>query len=110
MSVKDRIRTRLSDALAPTSLEIIDDSSKHAGHIGHPGSGHNRTPRLKLKTQARQIVAHTPSTELGPHGRHCLSDVGWLLAIEIRNCQTATDVHCLDGLLILIPEQHDLLQ
>jgi BolA protein len=43
MSVKDRIRTRLSDALAPTSLEIIDDSSKHAGHIGHPGSGHPGT-------------------------------------------------------------------
>lgn len=40
MSIKDRITTKLTAALAPLSLEVIDDSAKHAGHIGHPGSGH----------------------------------------------------------------------
>lgn len=40
MTIKDRITTRLRDALSPASLEVIDDSAKHAGHIGHPGSGH----------------------------------------------------------------------
>ena len=40
MSLKDRITAKLSTALSPASLEVIDDSAKHAGHIGHPGSGH----------------------------------------------------------------------
>jgi BolA protein len=33
------IRERLS-ALAPTHLEIIDDSHKHIGHAGNTGGGH----------------------------------------------------------------------
>ena len=40
MSIKDRITTKLTSTLSPASLEVIDDSAKHAGHIGHPGSGH----------------------------------------------------------------------
>ncbi len=40
MSVKARIEGKLAAALAPLALEVIDDSHKHAGHIGHPGSGH----------------------------------------------------------------------
>jgi len=37
------IRTRLSKALAPEALEIIDDSEKHAGHAGaRDGGGHFR--------------------------------------------------------------------
>lgn len=40
MTLKDRITAKLEAALAPGSLEVIDDSAKHAGHIGHPGSGH----------------------------------------------------------------------
>ena len=35
--VKDRIRAKLETALAPLSLDVIDDSHRHAGHIGHPG-------------------------------------------------------------------------
>lgn len=33
------IEKRLNDALAPTHLEIIDDSESHRGHAGHDGSG-----------------------------------------------------------------------
>lgn len=34
-----RIEKCLRDALAPTHLEIIDDSEAHAGHAGVSGSG-----------------------------------------------------------------------
>jgi BolA protein len=40
MSVKERMEGKLTAALAPVLLEVIDESHKHAGHIGHPGSGH----------------------------------------------------------------------
>ncbi|MBL4851625.1 MAG: BolA family transcriptional regulator [Gammaproteobacteria bacterium] len=35
------IRQRLTDALSPSSLEIVDDSHKHVGHAGAAsGGGH----------------------------------------------------------------------
>jgi BolA protein len=34
------IRDRLEEAFAPTSLEIIDESHKHAGHASAGGAGH----------------------------------------------------------------------
>ncbi len=37
MSVKEMMRTKLESALAPLSLDVIDDSAKHVGHILHPG-------------------------------------------------------------------------
>jgi len=37
-TVVDRIRQRLA-ALAPESIEIIDDSARHAGHEGAKGGG-----------------------------------------------------------------------
>ena len=43
MTTKDRITAKLTAALTPQALEVIDDSHKHAGHIGHPGSGHAGT-------------------------------------------------------------------
>lgn len=37
----EKIRSRLLAALAPTALEIIDESHKHAGHEGaRDGRGH----------------------------------------------------------------------
>jgi len=35
-----QLRTALEHALAPSSLEIIDDSARHAGHAGAQGGGH----------------------------------------------------------------------
>ncbi|HUI20078.1 MAG TPA: BolA family protein [Methylocella sp.] len=32
MTVHDQIKAKLAAALAPTSIEIIDESHKHAGH------------------------------------------------------------------------------
>jgi BolA protein len=34
MIVAERIRRKLTDALAPTRLEVTDDSHRHAGHAG----------------------------------------------------------------------------
>lgn len=40
------IRQRLSDHLAPSSLEIIDDSHKHIGHAGAAGGGGHFTVNI----------------------------------------------------------------
>jgi BolA family transcriptional regulator, general stress-responsive regulator len=38
MSVADTLHRKLTDALQPTRLAIVDDSHKHAGHAGaRPG-------------------------------------------------------------------------
>lgn len=37
--VAAEIDKRLRQALAPTRLEVINDSDKHLGHAGHDGSG-----------------------------------------------------------------------
>ncbi|WP_115562201.1 MULTISPECIES: BolA family protein [Xanthomonas] len=37
----ERIRQALQSALAPTELEVVDDSHRHAGHAGaRDGRGH----------------------------------------------------------------------
>ncbi|HEX6957546.1 MAG TPA: BolA family protein [Ferrovibrio sp.] len=37
MSIADRMRGKLTAALAPSRLELIDDSARHAGHAGTRG-------------------------------------------------------------------------
>jgi BolA family transcriptional regulator, general stress-responsive regulator len=39
MSVAHRIRDKLTSALNPTKLEIVDESHRHAGHAGAHPSG-----------------------------------------------------------------------
>ena len=39
MSVEDRIRQKLTKAFAPKELEVVNDSHRHAGHAGSPGTG-----------------------------------------------------------------------
>lgn len=39
MSTTEKIRRQLA-SLAPENLEIVDESSKHAGHEGAKGGGH----------------------------------------------------------------------
>lgn len=38
-AVADSMRAKLVAAFSPESLEIIDDSDKHAGHAGAPKAG-----------------------------------------------------------------------
>ena len=37
-----QLRSALEQALAPSTLEIIDDSAAHAGHVGARSGGHYR--------------------------------------------------------------------
>jgi BolA protein len=41
-----RIRASLTEAFQPTALEIIDDSSLHAGHAGAAGGGGHYRVRI----------------------------------------------------------------
>jgi BolA protein len=36
-SVKATIAAKINDALKPASLDVIDESAQHAGHMLHPG-------------------------------------------------------------------------
>lgn len=36
---QDRLRAALSEAFAPTQLEVADDSAQHAGHAGAAAGG-----------------------------------------------------------------------
>lgn len=39
MRVADEMKQLLTEAFAPSHLEIINDSAKHSGHSGDDGSG-----------------------------------------------------------------------
>ena len=39
MSVAESMRRKLTDALAPDRLDIVDQSHRHEGHAGHDGRG-----------------------------------------------------------------------
>ena len=39
VSVAEEMNTLLAKAFAPTRLEIVNDSARHAGHSGDDGSG-----------------------------------------------------------------------
>lgn len=39
MTMQDTIRTKLTAAFAPGTLEVVDDSARHEGHSGHSHGG-----------------------------------------------------------------------
>lgn len=39
MTVQKEMERRLQEALAPTRLEVVNESALHAGHAGDDGSG-----------------------------------------------------------------------
>jgi BolA protein len=39
MTVQDQIREKLTRAFSPEALEVVNDSHRHAGHAGSPGTG-----------------------------------------------------------------------
>ncbi len=61
------IRERLTVALAPTRLEIEDDSAKHAGHAGaRAGGGHFR---VRITAAFSRTVALPSSRAFRPLAR-----------------------------------------
>jgi len=83
------IRGRLQAALEPVELEIIDDSRRHAGHIGaRDGRGHfNVRIRSPLFSGKRTVDRH----------RMVYAALGSLMQ---------TDIHAL-GLVALSPDESD---
>lgn len=39
MNMQDKITQKLTDSLAPVSLEVINESHEHQGHAGDNGTG-----------------------------------------------------------------------
>jgi BolA family transcriptional regulator, general stress-responsive regulator len=39
MTVQDQIREKLTRAFSPEALDVVNDSHRHAGHAGSPGTG-----------------------------------------------------------------------
>jgi len=37
MTVAETMTRKLTERFAPSRLDVIDDSARHAGHAGHPG-------------------------------------------------------------------------
>lgn len=51
MRVADAIHSKLTDALAPARLDIVDESHLHAGHAGARDGGESHF-RLEIVSQA----------------------------------------------------------
>jgi BolA protein len=51
MSVKDRIIAKLTAAMAPLSLDVVDESNQHAGHGGWRETGETHF-RVKMVSAA----------------------------------------------------------
>ncbi len=49
MSLETLIHEKLTAAFQPTTLEVINDSHKHKGHAGSPGTGQSHfTVRIEV--------------------------------------------------------------
>jgi BolA family transcriptional regulator, general stress-responsive regulator len=56
--MQERIVARLKEALDPTSLEVVDESDRHAGHAGarEGGGTHYRVRVVSAKFERRNRV------------------------------------------------------
>jgi BolA protein len=58
-SLAAEIRTAIERELAPTSIEIFDDSARHAGHAGAREGGHFRVTLVSAAFKGRpQLERH----------------------------------------------------
>ncbi|MCH9699106.1 MAG: BolA family transcriptional regulator [Gammaproteobacteria bacterium] len=76
----DQIRTLLTQALEPISLEIVDDSAAHAGHAGarDHGGGHFQVHIVSnkfntLSTIKRHQLVYQALQSMMPSDIHALS-------------------------------------
>jgi BolA protein len=78
--IADQIAARLTEALAPTQLDVINDSRHHVGHQGDDGSGETHftvaveSPRFAgLSRVARQRLVNRALAELLETHIHALA-------------------------------------
>jgi len=72
MTIKDMITQKLTDAFAPESLKVVDESHQHEGHAGHRPGGetHFRVHivseafRGKTRLARHRLINEALSTEL----------------------------------------------
>lgn len=74
------ITTRLTDALAPSQLEVINDSHHHSGHMGDDGTGESHWTVVVesaaftgLNRVARQRLINTALADLLVNRIHALA-------------------------------------
>jgi len=48
----DALRRRLQERLAPTRLEVLDESAAHIGHAGQDGTGSGTHFRVRIASPA----------------------------------------------------------
>jgi BolA protein len=44
----EAVRSRLAERLAPTALEVLDESAAHVGHAGQDGTGSGTHFRVRI--------------------------------------------------------------
>ena len=58
----DALHARLTEVLAPTALQVIDESADHAGHMGADGTGSGTHFRVRIASPAftgkRRVAQH----------------------------------------------------
>jgi BolA protein len=72
MATRDLITKKLTEAFAPTHLDVVDESHKHVGHAGHRPGGEthfrvyivSETFRGKSRIDRHRMVNETLSGEL----------------------------------------------
>ena len=80
-TVADRMAQQLQDRLQTTALEVIDESSAHAGHAGANGSGYGTHFRIRIaspfftgKTRvARHRLVYDALQEFIAEGVHAIA-------------------------------------
>ena len=80
MNMEDRIKAKIEKDFAPIHFEVVNDSHKHAGHIGDDGSGQTHFSVLvvsdvfeNLSRVERQKKVHSSLLEFFDMGLHALS-------------------------------------
>ena len=80
ISARD-LELRLKELLAPTSLEVLDESAAHAGHAGADGSGFGTHFRVRIASPlfegkprvARHRLVYDALQEFIARGLHALA-------------------------------------
>jgi BolA family transcriptional regulator, general stress-responsive regulator len=80
MATRDLITEKLTQAFAPQSLDVVDESHKHAGHAGHRPGGEthfrvyvvSESFRGKSRLERHRMVNETLAGEL-QGGVHALA-------------------------------------
>jgi BolA protein len=75
------LERRLTGLLAPTSLEVLDESAAHAGHAGADGSGFGTHFRVRISSPlfegkprvARHRLVYDALQEFIDRGLHALA-------------------------------------